>query len=77
MTMINREWEDWAGCAGLWGGGTTPIKLPTFDMYSAVWIRDHLIEGTGGSTSEHGINWTRIRIGRGAGIRFHDWVPSR
>ncbi|KAJ5408185.1 hypothetical protein N7509_002068 [Penicillium cosmopolitanum] len=26
----------WAGCAGLWGGGTTPIKLPTFDMYLAV-----------------------------------------
>ncbi|KAJ5758783.1 hypothetical protein N7520_005939 [Penicillium odoratum] len=26
----------WAGCAGLWGGGVTPIKLPTFDMYTAV-----------------------------------------
>ncbi|KAJ5108240.1 hypothetical protein N7456_004915 [Penicillium angulare] len=26
----------WAGCAGLWGGGVTPIKLPTFEMHSAV-----------------------------------------
>ena len=24
---------DWAGCAGLWGGGVTPIELPTFAMY--------------------------------------------
>jgi hypothetical protein len=24
---------DWAGCAGLWGGGITPINLPTFAMY--------------------------------------------
>ncbi|CEL03214.1 hypothetical protein ASPCAL04371 [Aspergillus calidoustus] len=23
----------WAGCAGLWAGGTTPINLPTFAMY--------------------------------------------
>ncbi|KAL3464263.1 GPR1/FUN34/yaaH family-domain-containing protein [Aspergillus heterothallicus] len=23
----------WAGCAGLWAGGTTPINLPTFSMY--------------------------------------------
>ncbi|KAJ5674303.1 uncharacterized protein N7477_004237 [Penicillium maclennaniae] len=29
-------WADWAGCAGLWGGGVTPIKLPTFNMYTAV-----------------------------------------
>ncbi|KAK6837329.1 hypothetical protein RU639_001545 [Aspergillus parasiticus] len=27
---------DWAGCAGLWGGGVTPIKLPTFEMRAAV-----------------------------------------
>ncbi|KAL5357071.1 GPR1/FUN34/yaaH family-domain-containing protein [Aspergillus floccosus] len=25
----------WAGTAGLWSGGVTPIKLPTFDMYHA------------------------------------------
>jgi succinate-acetate transporter protein len=24
---------DWAGCAGLWAGGITPINLPTFPMY--------------------------------------------
>lgn len=24
---------DWAGCAGLWAGGLTPISLPTFAMY--------------------------------------------
>ncbi|KAJ2983854.1 hypothetical protein NQ176_g383 [Zarea fungicola] len=23
----------WAGCAGLWSGGLTPINLPTFSMY--------------------------------------------
>jgi hypothetical protein len=23
---------DWAGCAGLWAGGLTPIDLPTFPM---------------------------------------------
>lgn len=36
--MINTDsyWADWAGCAGLWGGDVTPIKLPTFEMHSAV-----------------------------------------
>ena len=24
---------DWAGCAGLWAGGITPIELPTFPMH--------------------------------------------
>lgn len=24
---------DWAGCAGLWADGITPIDLPTFAMY--------------------------------------------
>ena len=24
---------DWAGCAGLWAGGATPIELPMFPMY--------------------------------------------
>lgn len=30
------NYPDWAGCAGLWGGGTTPIQLPTFEMSSSV-----------------------------------------
>jgi succinate-acetate transporter protein len=25
--------KDWAGCAGLWAGGITPIELPTFAMH--------------------------------------------
>lgn len=33
LTVV--KYTDWAGCAGLWGGGITPIKLPTFEMYSA------------------------------------------
>jgi hypothetical protein len=24
---------DWAGCAGLWAGGLTPLNVPTFAMY--------------------------------------------
>lgn len=32
----NDDLLDWAGCAGLWGGGVTPIKLPTFEMHSVV-----------------------------------------
>lgn len=30
--MTDDSWTDWAGCAGLWSDGRTPIKLPTFDM---------------------------------------------
>ncbi|KAL4750491.1 hypothetical protein BDW72DRAFT_213367 [Aspergillus terricola var. indicus] len=33
VTMVTAALSYWAGCAGLWAGGTTPINLPMFPMY--------------------------------------------
>ncbi|RDW79206.1 acetate uptake transporter family protein [Aspergillus mulundensis] len=33
VLMITAGISYWAGCAGLWAGGTTPINLPMFPMY--------------------------------------------
>ena len=34
LYLGNKTHTDWAGCAGLWAGGITPISLPTFAMYT-------------------------------------------